>query len=126
MFATDPGALKIGPDHNMVKVYNLRPVQSTHEVAAHYLEVAVFPVRMARLQSKAASTAQASFRSFFQTGGGATVAGSGYRGNILTSNQRNFQTFPGQQSNTTTTNFNTSNSCFPPPICPDTAKILAR
>merc|ERR1712241_1153763 len=61
------GSLKAGRDQNMLKVFMMRPVQSTPEIHAHLLEMAVLPLRMARLQGQAAALAQASLSSFFQS-----------------------------------------------------------
>ena len=106
-----PGALKIGPEENMVKVYKLWPVQSMLEVDAHHLEMAVLPLRMAKYRDQAASLAQNSFNSFFQPGGAGSGVGPVFRRNHLIPDQRSLQ------SNT--------NTCFTPPVCPDTARVLS-
>ena len=95
----------------MVKAYKVWPVQNIHEINAHYLEMAVLPLKMAKYRDQAAHLAQMSFNSFFQPGGAGSGVGPVFRRNHLTSDQRNLQ------SNT--------NTCFTPPVCPDTARILA-
>ena len=45
----------------MLKVYQMRLVQSTAEVDAHQLEMVLLPVRMGRMQTQAAVRAKATF-----------------------------------------------------------------
>jgi len=53
------GLLKYGGERLMVTVYKLISVRNMHEVNAHKLEIAVLPLRIAKVQSMAAMLAQA-------------------------------------------------------------------
>ena len=85
----------------MLKVYQMRLVQSTAEVDAHQLEMALLPVRMGRMQTKAAARAKATFDSLntFKTPGGFS------RNSLATTQQtvqqpasQRFQSYPGHNS----------------------------
>ena len=85
----------------MLKVYQMRLVQSTAEVDAHQLEMALLPVRMGRMQTKAAARAKATFDSLntFKAPGGFS------RNSLATTQQtvqqtapQRFQSYPGHHS----------------------------
>lgn len=53
------GLIKYGGDRLMLTVYKISSVRNMHEVNAHKLEIAVLPLRIAKVQSMAAMLAQA-------------------------------------------------------------------
>ena len=85
------GSLKIGPDHNMLKVFQLRQTLTRAEADAHLLEIALLPVRMRRMTTFHNSNV-------FQAPGGRGGHNFGYRRDNLTSTQQGFQRFPGKMS----------------------------
>ena len=129
LFLSLAGPLKTGRDQNMLTVFLVRPVESNHEINAHLLELAVLPLRMARLQGQAAALAQASFSNFYQAAaskkGFANPGGLQHqvqRQPLPVRNIQTFQTFPGFQQAPPPPQHASS---LPVPSCPQTFRVLA-
>ena len=55
------GALRSGREQPLVTAYRLSPVLDMAEVTSHLLEISILPLRLQKMQARAASLAQATF-----------------------------------------------------------------